>query len=707
MALPNTEKLTSQLSMMPDPALKRMAMMYKNDPYIFPLVIAEDGRRKQVRTAGAAAQAQPQPKVADQEIAQMAGMPENVGIGQLPAPNLARMASGGIVAFEEGGEVERFQAGGMSRELAELVLQTAAKYNIDPNIAMRLVKQESGFDPNAVSKRGAVGLTQLMPDAAEEMGLSKDERTDPAKNVNAGLAYLRKQLDKYGNDYSKALAAYNWGSGNVDKHLAKNEGAINPVGLPKETANYLTKILPGGSAMAAEPRKPDMRGVPTPIDTKAKPAPAAAPQERSQFQAMADAARGVLGAGETALQYGTGLLSIPTAGAYAQYRRAMYGDDPEKVFKEASGSVTYAPRTESGQAMSERFGRTLEDLKIPGYMPGVGPRAPKGTGKVGVPAAELAEFAAEKTRQAETPRLMNEVGGRSDTMVQKPGQAPVKAGELVRKQLEDIEAAKALTATAEAAKKTENLGLADLAAEQAKINQRARLVGAGATTPSVVAGQAAGAGSDTGGGVPSVAPENYDPIGAAYQQQGEKKGSVDQELVKALSESKAKESGGLAGLFNDPMFLLGARLMAGKSQYALQNLGEAGIGTASDLMAQRKADVEGKYYGALAKRAEALAKTEGLTGPTQLAYFFGKGDTPEERVRTGYPLIQAMNNQMKALELDADVQKLYWTYAAEAVKSGQPPMQPKEWAQYNRTITAFNRPTFESRIGSGDERLPR
>jgi len=113
MALPNTEKLTSQLSMMPDEALKRMAMMYKQDPYILPLVIAEDGRRKQVRMAGAAAQAQPQPKVVDQQVSQVGPMPETVGIGQLPAPNLARMADGGIVAFEEGGEVERYQNRGL------------------------------------------------------------------------------------------------------------------------------------------------------------------------------------------------------------------------------------------------------------------------------------------------------------------------------------------------------------------------------------------------------------------------------------------------------------------------------------------------------------------------------------------------------------------------------------------------------------------
>lgn len=695
MALPNTEKLTSQLSMMPDPALKRMAMMYKNDPYIFPLVIAEDGRRKQVRTAGAAAQAQPQPKVADQEIAQMAGMPENVGIGQLPAPNLARMAGGGIVAFEEGGEVERFQAGGMSRELAELVLQTAAKYNIDPNIAMRLVKQESGFDPNAVSKRGAVGLTQLMPDASEEMGLPKDERTDPAKNVNAGFAYLRKQLDKYGNDYSKALAAFNWGGGNVDKHLAKNEGAINPVGLPKETANYLTKILPGGSAMAAEPSKP----------AAAKPEPK--PEPPKGQQPWYDRYRELMTSGAAQKEMLRGVQDVPAAlvGAPVDVFSAALRPFGYKNQEPVMGSRWIEKKLESlGMREPDSANPDLQKIRAAttGIVSLYNPLGKAEAVETGIQAAARRQAEAAKAAEdaVARPRL---AGPTTDTtMIQKPGYEPVINGRA--KALEVADKERAVLAAAEA-EKLAKLAAAEKPAQFATGVNRVGAMGTASNTagvPAVLFG-----GADTGGGVPSVAPENYDPIGAAYQQQGEKKGSVDQELVKALSESKAKESGGLAGLFNDPMFLLGARLMAGKSQYALQNLGEAGIGTASDLMAQRKADVEGKYYGALAKRAEALAKTEGLTGPTQLAYFFGKGDTPEERVRTGYPLIQAMNNQMKALELDADVQKLYWTYAAEAVKSGQPPMQPKEWAQYNRTITAFNRPTFESRIGSGDERLPR
>jgi hypothetical protein len=132
----NVNQITSQLAKMPDQALQQYAAMHKNDPYTVSLALAEANRRKEMR-AGAQMQAAPQPKVVDQDIAQMvaptqvpaavaqrysavpgvnpakaAGLPEEVGIGALSADNLKGMAGGGIVAFEEGGEVPRFADGG-------------------------------------------------------------------------------------------------------------------------------------------------------------------------------------------------------------------------------------------------------------------------------------------------------------------------------------------------------------------------------------------------------------------------------------------------------------------------------------------------------------------------------------------------------------------------------------------------------------------
>jgi hypothetical protein len=108
----NVNQITSRLASMPDQALQQYAAMHKNDPYVMALALSESNRRKQMRQ-GAQMQAPQQPKVVDQEIAQMSQpMPEDTGIGQLPAPNMQNMAEGGIVAFEGGGEVSRFQAGG-------------------------------------------------------------------------------------------------------------------------------------------------------------------------------------------------------------------------------------------------------------------------------------------------------------------------------------------------------------------------------------------------------------------------------------------------------------------------------------------------------------------------------------------------------------------------------------------------------------------
>lgn len=128
----NVNQITAQLARMPDNMLQQFAAMHKTDPYTLSLALSESNRRKELRQ-GAQMEQQPQPKVVDQEISQMGPqmapppqemqpqqLPEDSGIGQLPAPNMQGMAAGGIVAFEEGGEVPRFQEGGMPEWVKKL-----------------------------------------------------------------------------------------------------------------------------------------------------------------------------------------------------------------------------------------------------------------------------------------------------------------------------------------------------------------------------------------------------------------------------------------------------------------------------------------------------------------------------------------------------------------------------------------------------------
>jgi hypothetical protein len=108
-------KITSVLAKLQDPQLQQYAQMHKNDPYIMALAMSESNRRKEVRAASQGAQGmQEQPKVVDQMVAEMAPqqLPEDQGIGQLNAGNM-NFASGGIIAFADGGDVERYQYGGM------------------------------------------------------------------------------------------------------------------------------------------------------------------------------------------------------------------------------------------------------------------------------------------------------------------------------------------------------------------------------------------------------------------------------------------------------------------------------------------------------------------------------------------------------------------------------------------------------------------
>ena len=123
MALPNSQKITSEIAMMPDMALKQMAMMHKNDPYVLPFIVSEDTRRKEMRRAAQTRMAgMAQPKVNEAAVANvgptpnvdvmgnMTGyaqggtvLPENHGIGALNAPNLQHMADGGIAGYADGG----------------------------------------------------------------------------------------------------------------------------------------------------------------------------------------------------------------------------------------------------------------------------------------------------------------------------------------------------------------------------------------------------------------------------------------------------------------------------------------------------------------------------------------------------------------------------------------------------------------------------
>jgi soluble lytic murein transglycosylase-like protein len=122
------------------------------------------------------------------------------------------------------------------------ITAAATANGIDPALLAGLIKQESGFNPNAGSPAGARGLTQLMPGTAATLGVSNV--LDPAQSIQAGAKYLKQQLDTFGGDVTKALAAYNAGPGAVQRF-----GGVPPYA---ETQNYVRAV----QANAASFRSP-------------------------------------------------------------------------------------------------------------------------------------------------------------------------------------------------------------------------------------------------------------------------------------------------------------------------------------------------------------------------------------------------------------------------------------------------------------------
>jgi len=126
-----------------------------------------------------------------------------------------------------------------------IIEQAAASAALEPNLLRAVIVVESGFNSRAVSKRGAVGLMQLMPATASRYGVSNPY--DARQNVHGGARYLKFLIDHFGHDVRLALAAYNAGEDAVER----NGGQIPPF---SETMAYVPRVLKIYQMLAAQPR---------------------------------------------------------------------------------------------------------------------------------------------------------------------------------------------------------------------------------------------------------------------------------------------------------------------------------------------------------------------------------------------------------------------------------------------------------------------
>ena len=143
-------------------------------------------------------------------------------------------------------------------KIEEMIREVSARYRVDPALVRAVMQTESNWNSSAVSRKGALGLMQLVPGTAQQLGVNN--AFDPKQNLDGGVRYLHMLLERYNGDLDKALAAYNAGPGAVDR----------AGGIPqyRETRNYVQKVTdsyfrPGSDRLprAFDERRPIYRAV--------------------------------------------------------------------------------------------------------------------------------------------------------------------------------------------------------------------------------------------------------------------------------------------------------------------------------------------------------------------------------------------------------------------------------------------------------------
>jgi soluble lytic murein transglycosylase-like protein len=182
--------------------------------------------------------------------------------------------------------------------LNNMVTGAGERHQIDPDFINSVIRAESGFHSNAVSKKGAQGLMQLMPGTASQLGV--ENPFDPNSNVEGGTKYLRELLEKYNYDPVKALAAYNAGSKRVDKYhgvppyyetqayIARIIRDYNRQKIAENPAlGRKAKVAPKRAAPSQNSPRKAAATQPAPRKTPAQPANTANPAPRASLQQQA------------------------------------------------------------------------------------------------------------------------------------------------------------------------------------------------------------------------------------------------------------------------------------------------------------------------------------------------------------------------------------------------------------------------------------
>ncbi len=160
-------------------------------------------------------------------------MPHQVARQEIKAPKMPLVLQSRPKGPRVTVKIDSFVLGDRTHAFDALIREAAQKYDLNPVLIRSVIRMESGFNLFAVSRAGAMGLMQLMPEVAQEYGVT--DPFDPRQNIMAGSWLLRDLLERHNGNLSLTLASYNAGPGAV----AKYRNRVPPF---KETRNYVKRI---------------------------------------------------------------------------------------------------------------------------------------------------------------------------------------------------------------------------------------------------------------------------------------------------------------------------------------------------------------------------------------------------------------------------------------------------------------------------------
>ena len=636
MSMMNIDSVTAQLSKMSPQQLQQFASMHMDDPIMLAAAKFVSNQQTKMQQARQPAPGTP-PKVNAQTVAAMApqaapqpqdtqqdqGLPEESGIAQLPARNMQGMAEGGIVAFARGGD-----AGDKSTAAyRSYALQRAQEMGIDPTFADSIFNIESGYKPDAVSPTGPVGVGQLTKKTGEYYGVSPKERKDPYKNIDASLAFMSDLQRKYKGDPEKMAVAYNQGETVLNKHLRANNGELNPTQLKPEAQGYLTKL---GKFMTAA--MPIATAQAAPVPAPGKQPPAGVPSDITA------------GAGGKALMAGTGLAALPAAASALRAPSMAVG--PVAAGAGGAGGP--------GTAIQTTASRISPYLR-PASMGPAGPILAGGAALSAGAANALSNATPEQLAQ-----LQGDIG--SDTglaaAIMNPAnrgpQAPVSPtlaaarkaqaqdntpSDTVYDPMTGIPMYGTETTTGDDRTFRERLGLGNVA--NRKANEELERILRLKNLPPTKAGAGRGAVNP-----PMVTPE-------ATETPEDLPKEAQKEVI-ATAKENVPEGTDTKGFTNEDWLNLGFGLLAGKSQYAMQNLGEAGIATLAAKQARTKAGIEERKAGIDERKAAADIAQSGAMSKyyTAAAERYAAEDRPLAQARKEIAAAYAKLDANQLLSMD-------------------------------------------------------